>query len=82
MTDEEKVIYKKWLKSFGRLLSEYRKRKGLTQKEAALLASMNKRFYADIEYGLRPITTRTLFILSVRFGIPNPYEDSIKFLSE
>ena len=80
MTDEEAMMYKEWLKNFGRCLSEYRKKHGLTQKEAAMCAGMNKRFYSDIEYGLRPITTRTLIQLCTRFGIPFPYDGAIKFI--
>ena len=53
MRDEEKKEYKKWLKDFGRCLSNYRRKLGLTQREAAKLGGVNNRFYTDIEYGLR-----------------------------
>ena len=82
VTDKEKKEYNKWLKDFGRCLSEYRKKKGLTQREAAQLADLNKRFYTDIEYGCRPVTTRTMFIICSRLEMPIPYEQVIGIICE
>ena len=80
MTDEEKKLYETWLKQFGKCLSQYRRKHGLTQKEVAKRCSLNKRFYTDIEYGQRPITTRTMFIICSRLHMPTPYEEVIKML--
>tara|TARA_R110000737_G_scaffold338707_1_gene360021 strand:+ start:200 stop:448 length:249 start_codon:yes stop_codon:yes gene_type:complete len=82
MRDEEKKEYKKWLKDFGRCLSNYRRKLGLTQREAAKLGGVNNRFYTDIEYGLRPITTRTLFILCKRLNMPLPYKQAIQLICD
>tara|TARA_Y100000593_G_C4280098_1_gene322315 strand:- start:770 stop:1018 length:249 start_codon:yes stop_codon:yes gene_type:complete len=82
MKEEEKKVYEAWLKSFGRCVATRRRKLGLTQKEAAQLAGMNKTFYCDIEYGRRPITTRTLFQLCMRFGLPLPYNEAVMFICD
>jgi len=81
MTDEEKVEYDQWLKDFGRCLSDYRRRLGYTQKQTAKIAGLNMRLYSDIEYGCRPITTRTLFKICKRLKMPLPYEQGIGLLT-
>ena len=73
MTEEEKAGYKKWLKEVGAVVRSARKLRGQTQKEAAIQAGFKISFYRDIEYGRRPITTRTLYQLANRLGLPVPY---------
>ena len=64
--------YSKWLKDFGRSLLEVRKRNGKTQSGTALKIKYSLRFYQDVENGRRPITTRTMFQICYRLGIPAP----------
>lgn len=75
MTEQERSRYKRWLKEIGRLLAEIRLRKGLTQRELASDLDYSKKFYRDVEQGRRPISTRTLFIIFSRMGIPLPLEE-------
>ena len=82
MTEQEKKVYEAWLKRFGRCVATRRRRLGLTQKEAADSIKMNKKFYCDIEYGRRPITTRTLFQLCMRFDLPLPYNEAVMFICD
>jgi transcriptional regulator with XRE-family HTH domain len=82
MNEEEKKVFEAWLKSFGRCVATRRRKLGLTQKEAAAKIGMNKKFYCDIEYGRRPITTRTLFLLCLRFELPIPYNEAVMFICD
>jgi transcriptional regulator with XRE-family HTH domain len=77
MTENEKINYGLWLKQFGKIVSASRKRQGLTQRQAAKKTGFVLKFYQDIEYGRRPITTRTLFQLVERLDLPIPYFQSI-----
>ena len=69
MVDSE---YNKWLKAFGRSLLELRRSTGMTQSDTALKIKYSLRFYQDVENGRRPITTRTMFQICHRLGIPAP----------
>jgi len=82
MTEQEKNIYEAWLKDFGRCVAMRRKTLGLTQKQAAERVGMHKKFYRDIEYGLRPITTRTLFQLCMRLDLTLPYSEAMIFVCD
>ena len=82
MIESEKKVYEEWLNSFGRCLASHRRKLGLTQKEAALKAGFRVSFYRDIEYGRRPITTRTLFQLCIRFSLPVPYHSALVFICD
>ena len=81
MNENEKIEYKKWLKDFGRCLSAHRNKLGLSQRQAAKQVGFHYKFYADIEYGRRPITTRTLFQVCKRFDLPVPYQSTVKFIT-
>jgi transcriptional regulator with XRE-family HTH domain len=37
---------------------------GWTQVEAAAACGLDIKFYQDVEYGRRPVTTRTLFVVA------------------
>lgn len=74
--------YKNWLRGFGRCLSAHRMKLGLSQREAAKQIGFHLKFYRDIEYGRRPITTRTLHQVCTKFDLPLPYESTIKFVCQ
>ena len=82
MTENEKINYELWLRQFGRIIATVRKRRGQTQREAARRSGFALKFYQDIEYGRRPITTRTLFQLVERLDLPIPYFQSIIILCD
>ena len=82
MNDQQKKEYNEWLRGFGRCLSTHRQKLGLTQKQAALKIGMHFSFYKDVEYGLRPISTRTLFQLCSKFNLPLPYQSTIGIICD
>lgn len=55
------LSYEEWLVELGRNLQRHRMDRGLTQARAAESCGLDLKYYPDIEYGRRPITTRTLF---------------------
>ena len=55
--------YNLWLKKLGRTLAGIRKGRKLTQAKMAEKTGFDMKYYQDLEYGRRPITTRTLFQL-------------------
>ena len=55
--------YTLWLKKLGRTLAGIRKGRKLTQSKMAEKTGFDMKYYQDLEYGRRPITTRTLFQL-------------------
>jgi DNA-binding Xre family transcriptional regulator len=55
--------YNIWLKKLGRKLADIRKNRKLTQAKMAEKTGFDMKYYQDLEYGRRPITTRTLFQL-------------------
>ena len=56
-TQEE---YNAWLKKLGRTIAGMRKELGLTQNKMAIQIGVDMKYYQDVEYGRRPVTTRTL----------------------
>lgn len=55
--------YNSWLKRLGKTLAGIRKSRKLTQAKMAVKTGFDMKYYQDLEYGRRPITTRTLFQL-------------------
>ena len=67
--DAFEAEYDAWLKSLGRTLAEIRTARKSTQKEMAKKTGFDMKYYQDLEYGRRPITTRTLFQLCHGIGM-------------
>ncbi len=57
----------------GAVLTEYRKRSGLTQEVLSGLAGLDRTHYSKLERGLRSPTVDTLFKLAHALGVP-PHE--------
>ncbi len=55
--------YNAWLKRLGKTLAGIRKSRKLTQAKMAEKTGFDMKYYQDLEYGRRPVTTRTLFQL-------------------
>ena len=55
---------------FGRILAEYRERKGLTQDVLSGLAGLDRSHYSKLERGLRSPTLDTLFKIGQALDIP------------
>jgi transcriptional regulator with XRE-family HTH domain len=56
--------YDEWLRALGLLVADRRRALKLTQPAAAALCGFDFKFYQDVEYGARPLTTRTLYLLA------------------
>lgn len=69
MSPDLEVEYDTWLKRLGRTIAGIRKDRGLTQSEMARVTKFDMKYYQDVEYGRRPVTTRTLFQLCEGMGI-------------
>ncbi len=54
----------------GRVLTEYRERKGLTQDVLSGLAGLDRTHYSKLERGLRSPTLDTLFKIGRALDIP------------
>lgn len=54
----------------GRILAEYRERKGLTQDVLSGLAGLDRTHYSKLERGLRSPTLDTLFKIGQALDIP------------
>ena len=54
----------------GRVLAEYRERKGLTQDVLSRLAGLDRTHYSKLERGLRSPTLDTLFKIGQALDIP------------
>lgn len=54
----------------GRVLTEYRERKGLTQEVLSGLAGLDRTHYSKLERGLRSPTLDTLFKIGQALDIP------------
>ncbi len=54
----------------GRVLAEYRERKGLTQDVLSGLAGLDRTHYSKLERGLRSPTLDTLFKIGQALDIP------------
>ena len=63
MSETLETNYNLWLKKLGRTLAGIRKGRKLTQAKMAEKTGFDMKYYQDLEYGRRPITTRTLFQL-------------------
>lgn len=57
-------------KIVGRVLTEYRERKGLTQDVLSGLAGLDRTHYSKLERGLRSPTLDTLFKIGQALDIP------------
>ena len=57
----------------GRVLAEYRERKGFTQDVLSGLAGLDRTHFSQLERGLRSPTLDTLFKLGQALGVP-PHE--------
>lgn len=55
------LAYDEWLAEMGRNLQRHRLSRGLTQAASAELCGLDLKYYQDVEYGRRPVTTRTLY---------------------
>lgn len=64
MDTEAERIYNEWLKQLGRFVASRRNALEHTQAEAASRCGLDLKFYQDVEYGRRPVTTRTLFAVA------------------
>ena len=73
--------YEQWLTSVGVAIATARRQRGWTQREAANKCGLNKKFYSEIEYGKRAISTRTLYKIVEGLGIPQPYAGVLKFIT-
>jgi len=79
MTQSENKSYYKWLEDLGKVVAGIRKSKEytneagvtktMTQSRMADKTGFDIKYYQDIEYGRRPITTRTLHQLCNGLGI-------------
>lgn len=69
MQDSIKKDYDAWLKRLGRTVAGIRKSRKLTQAEMAKSTKFDMKYYQDIEYGRRPLTTRTLYQLCAGMGV-------------
>ena len=54
----------------GRVLTEYRERKGLTQEVLSGLAGLDRTHYSKLERGLRIPTLDTLFKIGQALDVP------------
>lgn len=54
----------------GRVLTEYRERKGLTQDVLSGLAGLDRTYYSKLERGLRIPTLDTLFKIGQALDVP------------
>lgn len=61
--------YQRWLGHLGAAIARQRARRGWTQTQAAAAAELEFKQYQDIEYGRRPVTTRTLYAIAVGFDL-------------
>ncbi|TVR04002.1 MAG: XRE family transcriptional regulator [Deltaproteobacteria bacterium] len=63
------VSYEHWLVELGRNLQGHRQQREWTQASAAECCGLDLKYYQDVEYGRRPVTTRTLFRIADAMGI-------------
>ncbi|MAK37417.1 MAG: transcriptional regulator [Flavobacteriaceae bacterium] len=73
--------YEYWLKNLGFAIATARKQRGWSQREASKRCGLHVKFYRDIEYGRRNISTRTLFRIVEGLGLPQPYSGVVGFIS-
>ncbi|MBI4704841.1 MAG: helix-turn-helix transcriptional regulator [Deltaproteobacteria bacterium] len=70
---EEQGDYRRWLRAIGARVAGRRKAQGWTQEQAAEHCQLDLKFYQDLEYGRRPMSTRTLFFVA-RGLLAEPHE--------
>lgn len=58
-----------WLKQIGRFFAAYRKEQKHTQQQMSDIVGKDMKYYQDIEYGRRPLTSRTLWQVCTRVGL-------------
>ena len=68
ITSEQKE-YDAWLLLLGKTVADIRKSRKMTQSQMAKKTDFDMKYYQDIEYGRRPLTTRTLFKLCAGMGV-------------
>lgn len=68
-TRGDMLAYEQWLAEMGRNLQRHRLFRGLTQAASAELCGLDLKYYQDVEYGRRPVTTRTLYRIAESMGI-------------
>ena len=69
MDKDTQAAYNSWLKRLGKTVAALRKQAKFTQSQMAERTGFDMKYYQDIEYGRRPITTRTLYQLCSGIGI-------------
>jgi transcriptional regulator with XRE-family HTH domain len=69
--------YAGWLKQLGRKCKKLRLGEGLTQSKMAKKIGIDMKFYQDIEGGRRPVSTKTLYSISI--GMDVSMEDLVSF---
>ena len=57
------------IETFGKILSDYRKKAGLSQEKLAELADYDRTYISLMERGLRQPTLTTIFRLSKALGL-------------
>ena len=79
MTIKEHLVedYNAWLKKLGKKCKELRLGQGLTQSKMARRIGIDMKFYQDIEGGRRPVSTKTLYSISI--GMDISLEDLVSF---
>jgi transcriptional regulator with XRE-family HTH domain len=71
MTIKEHLVpeYAVWLKRLGKKCKELRTGEGLTQSKMAKKIGIDMKFYQDIEGGRRPVSTKTLYVISIGMDV-------------
>jgi len=82
MNEEQLSGYEMWLKNIGKVISSHRQKLGLSQRQASEACSLNLKFYRDIEYGRRPVTTRTMFAICTGLNMPLPFGEAIRLICD
>ncbi|MBI5610337.1 MAG: helix-turn-helix domain-containing protein [Deltaproteobacteria bacterium] len=62
--------YRRWLLELGQGIARLRAQRGWTQASAAAHCGLEIKQYQDMEYGRRPVSTRTLYAMAHAFGVP------------
>lgn len=66
----EQQEFRKFLKRIGRNMRKVRQEKKETQEAASERIGVVLRYYQRLEYGDLPITTKNLFRIATRMGVP------------
>ncbi len=70
MNEETQEEYNAWLKRLGKTLASIRKERKLTQNKMAIQIGVDMKYYQDVEYGRRAVTTRTLYQFCKGIDVP------------